>query len=193
AIYLSVLPGDFVLPGKPVAYLTQNSGEAPEPEQAAAVLRKACVIAKHRTFDEDPSFGLVVLSEIASRALSPAVNDPGTAVAIIRSHVSLLTLWHQARRHKASHTLYPHIYIPDRPETHLFDQAFDAICRDGAAMKEVIIALIEGLEALARVDALSYQRIAEQKTRLALTYAEQSLRISEELAAVKRAASWVKD
>ncbi|MDX1497655.1 MAG: DUF2254 family protein, partial [Salinisphaeraceae bacterium] len=59
AIYLSVLPGDFVLPGKPLAYLTNNSGEAPAPKQASAVFRKACVIAKHRTFDEDPAFGLV--------------------------------------------------------------------------------------------------------------------------------------
>jgi uncharacterized membrane protein len=28
-----------------------------------------------RYFEEDPRFGLITLSEIASRALSPAVND----------------------------------------------------------------------------------------------------------------------
>ena len=154
---------------------------------------QACVIAKHRTFDEDPAFGMVVLTEIASRALSPAVNDPGTAISIIRSHITLLTLWHQARRHHVKQTIYPHIHVPDRPESFMFDQAFDAICRDGAAMKEVILALLEGLEALARVDALSYQRIAEQKTRQALAYAEQGLRIPEELAEVKRAARWMKE
>jgi uncharacterized membrane protein len=39
-----------------------------------------------------PRFGLITLSEIASRALSPAVNDPGTAIQIISSHVRLFSL-----------------------------------------------------------------------------------------------------
>lgn len=193
-IYLSILPGDFVLPHRSIAYMhSEKETSTPEPERLQAILQKACVIAKHRTFDEDPAFGMVVLTEIASRALSPAVNDPGTAISIIRSHITLLTLWHQARRHHVKQTIYPHIHVPDRPESFMFDQAFDAICRDGAAMKEVILALLEGLEALARVDALSYQRIAEQKTRQALAYAEQGLRIPEELAEVKRAARWMKE
>jgi uncharacterized membrane protein len=38
-------------------------------------LRKAFVIGNMRYFHEDPRFGLITLSEIASRALSPAVND----------------------------------------------------------------------------------------------------------------------
>jgi uncharacterized membrane protein len=46
-----------------------------------------------RYFDEDPRFGLITLSEIASRALSPAVNDPGTAIQIISSYVRLFSLW----------------------------------------------------------------------------------------------------
>jgi uncharacterized membrane protein len=46
-----------------------------------------------RYFHEDPRFGLITLSEIASRALSPAVNDPGTAIQIISSHVRLFSLW----------------------------------------------------------------------------------------------------
>jgi uncharacterized membrane protein len=45
-----------------------------------------------RYFHEDPRFGLITLSEIASRALSPAVND-GTAIQIISSHVRLFSLW----------------------------------------------------------------------------------------------------
>jgi uncharacterized membrane protein len=39
------------------------------------------VIGDGRLYDDDPRFGLVVLSEIAGRALSPGVNDPGTAIA----------------------------------------------------------------------------------------------------------------
>lgn len=38
---------------------------------------------------EASRFGLIALSEIACRALSPAVNDPGTAIAIIGRFVRL--------------------------------------------------------------------------------------------------------
>jgi uncharacterized membrane protein len=56
-------------------------------------LREAFVIGNMRYFHEDPRFGLITLSEIASRAYIPAVNDPGTAIQIISSHVRLFSLW----------------------------------------------------------------------------------------------------
>jgi uncharacterized membrane protein len=48
---------------------------------------------KHAVLSWRSRFGLITLSEIASRALSPAVNDPGTAIQIISSHVRLFSLW----------------------------------------------------------------------------------------------------
>lgn len=38
---------------------------------------------RERTIDQDPTFALRVLVDIATRALSPAVNDPTTAVQTI--------------------------------------------------------------------------------------------------------------
>ncbi len=49
--------------------------------------------ATNRTFEDDPRFGLIVLSEIADKALSPGVNDPGTAIDVIGTLVRLFTLW----------------------------------------------------------------------------------------------------
>lgn len=43
-----------------------------------------------RTFDQDPSMALRVLADIALRALSPAVNDPATAVQALDEIDSLL-------------------------------------------------------------------------------------------------------
>ena len=43
-------------------------------------LRKAVRIGLGRTFEQDPKYSLHILSDIAARALSPAVNDPSTAV-----------------------------------------------------------------------------------------------------------------
>ena len=40
-------------------------------------------IGRERTIDQDPAFGLRIVVDIAIRALSPAVNDPTTAVQMI--------------------------------------------------------------------------------------------------------------
>src|SRR5215207_2816703 len=46
-------------------------------------LRRAVVLGDERTLDNDPAFAIRVLVDIAIRALSPAVNDPTTAVQSI--------------------------------------------------------------------------------------------------------------
>ena len=43
-----------------------------------------------RTFDQDPLFAFRLLADIAMRALSPAVNDPATAVQVLDTTESLL-------------------------------------------------------------------------------------------------------
>jgi uncharacterized membrane protein len=43
-------------------------------------LRRSLVVGDERTIDNDPAFALRVLVDIAIKALSPAVNDPTTAV-----------------------------------------------------------------------------------------------------------------
>ena len=44
------------------------------------VIRRAIIIGEERTFAQDPKYALRLLVDIAIRALSPAVNDPTTAV-----------------------------------------------------------------------------------------------------------------
>ena len=40
-------------------------------------------LGDERTFDQDPAFALRIMVDIADRALSPAVNDPTTAVQVL--------------------------------------------------------------------------------------------------------------
>lgn len=56
-----------------------------------AVLR-AVVTGPERSFDQDPLLAFRLLADIALRALSPAVNDPATAVEAIDSLEGLLSL-----------------------------------------------------------------------------------------------------
>jgi uncharacterized membrane protein len=57
--------------------VTVFHARAPIDESA---IRRAIVIGEERTFEQDPKYALRLLVDIAIRALSPAVNDPTTAV-----------------------------------------------------------------------------------------------------------------
>ncbi len=51
----------------------------PDPERVTGLV----ALGAERTIEQDPAFALRVLVDIAIRALSPAVNDPTTAVQVI--------------------------------------------------------------------------------------------------------------
>lgn len=53
-------------------------------------LRKAIRLGEERTFDQDPKYSLRILVDIAIKALSPAINDPTTAVQAIDQIEDLL-------------------------------------------------------------------------------------------------------
>jgi uncharacterized membrane protein len=55
------------------------------------------VVARQRTIDQDPAFGLRMLVDIAIRGLSPAVNDPTTAVQALDRIETLLLEIHRRR------------------------------------------------------------------------------------------------
>jgi uncharacterized membrane protein len=83
-ITLCVRPGEVITEGGRVA-LVHGAAEAP----AEAVL-PALRTGIERTFDQDPAMALRVLADIALRALSPAVNDPTTAVEALNGIDQLL-------------------------------------------------------------------------------------------------------
>ncbi len=75
--------GDTLQQGAPVADV--HGGEVAD----GAVLG-GLVTGPERTFDQDPLFAFRLLADIAMRALSPAVNDPATAVQVLDTIESLL-------------------------------------------------------------------------------------------------------
>jgi uncharacterized membrane protein len=75
--------GDTLRQGAPVADL--HGGEVAD----AAVLA-GLVTGPERTFGQDPLFAFRLLADIGLRALSPAVNDPATAVQVLDTTDSLL-------------------------------------------------------------------------------------------------------
>ena len=190
-IRLAVLPGTFVTPDRPLAYIRSPSGDMTDEERKK--LLEAFLIDKERTFEDDPRFALVVLSEIASRALSPAVNDPGTAIDVIGRLVRLFLLWGKPRqtddkKSDEGDTDYDRIEVPLLSVDDMFDDAFTPISRDGAAIVEVAIRLQKGFQALVSLENEPVRKAALKYAKLALKRAEQGLDTAEDIAAVRMAA-----
>ena len=85
AIEMTISVGDVVLESTPMLRVTGGTG--PIPEEA---LRSAIELGAERTFDQDPKYAIRLLVDIAIRALSPAVNDPTTAVQALNEIEDLL-------------------------------------------------------------------------------------------------------
>src|SRR3984885_450388 len=69
------------------ALLHVHDSGAPLPEDA---LRRAVHLERERTFEQDPKYPIRLLVDIAIKALSPAINDPTTAVQTIDQLEDLL-------------------------------------------------------------------------------------------------------
>jgi uncharacterized membrane protein len=73
--------GDFVAPGNTL-FRVYGGGTLP-----SDALRQSIAIGAERTMEQDPALAFRVIVDIASKGLSPAINDPTTAVlAIDRIH-----------------------------------------------------------------------------------------------------------
>lgn len=184
-ITIAALPGTFTYPDQPLAYL-RNRQSSSRIKIDSAEIENAFIIADDRAFDEDPRFGLVVLSEIASRALSPAVNDPGTAIDIIGSLVRIFTLWVQVDDEEINKKVeFDRIWIPALSLQDMFDDAFNGIARDGAGTIEVGLRLQKAFRGLAALDHEGIKAASADHAKMAVRYAEKALALQEEVGQIK--------
>lgn len=184
-VYLAVLPGAYVYSQRPLLWVDGLTESEPG-SQALDVFRDACVVGDQRNFEGDPRFGLVVLTEVASRALSPGVNDPGTAIDIIGRQVRLLAAWaERGEREDGGEPACPNVFVPPLELDDMFDDAFAPIARDGAAQVEVQLRLLKALLALAETGGPTFRQSALRHARIALKRSEEVLLLEEEKARLR--------
>lgn len=112
-------------------------GPRPLPERR---LRRGVVLGDERAIDDDPAFALRLLADVAIKALSPAVNDPTTAVQSLDRIEDLLR--YAASRHLAagsisdSHGKVRFVY-PTPTWEDLVELALDEIRAFGAGQYQV--------------------------------------------------------
>lgn len=180
SVHIRVLPGAFVEPTQPIAW---SFGIDEEDEGA---LRQAFVIGAQRTFERDPRFGITVMAEIASRALSPGINDQGTAVDVIGRGVRVLSNLY--RPTPPDEPTFARVFAPGLSVSDMLDDFFTPIARDGAAIVEVGTRLQQGLASLGRLGDAAVKIAANRHAELALKRAEAGLTLPEDLQRVRQAA-----
>ena len=77
--------GDMVTDGSEVLHVRGGKRTLPE-----AALRQGIALGFERTIEQDPKYALRLLVDVGIKALSPAINDPTTAVMALNEISDLL-------------------------------------------------------------------------------------------------------
>jgi len=125
----------------------------PPPDHAvpSTLIRAAVIVGPARTMQQDIDFGLRQLCDIAARALSPAVNDPTTAIEVVLRIGSILRplvlaeLPAQSHRDKAGRILLTPF---DLDHGEYIGHAFDQIRLYAADHPQVLVAIARTLRML---------------------------------------------
>lgn len=188
-ITVVALPGAFAVPDIPLCYFAVTGGEAAEDIQSR--LAAAFIIGDGRVFEDDPRFGLIALSEIAARALSPAVNDPGTAIDVIGTLLRLFSAYIEPlERSDGDDGQCALVQIPELSIHDMFDDAFTCIARDGAGAIEVQIRLQKAFASLAAMGDAQLRDAARRHSRQAFARARRVLSLPEDIEVLTGAAKW---
>lgn len=185
-LYMQVVPGSFVSLGEDIA-LMHITAAADALEEIQRRVLATVTIGTRRTFEHDPRFGLSVLSEIASRALSPAVNDPGTAIDVISRGVRIFSgLGAQSSKPNEPESLCKRVFMPGLQLEDMFADFFSPIARDGAGLVEVGIRLLKALGSLKRLNPEYFSEVAANHARLMVERAEHAKILDADLKQLRK-------
>lgn len=149
-MHLAVCPGDFVTRETVIAevWFPQELEEA-----AVSLIRRGVIVLNQRDMVQDAAFGIRQLADIALRAMSPAVNDPTTAVNCIQYLQAVFEhLAHRALPSAIHHVDDGSSVLVMRYRTfHEYLQALVEIGRVSTNNARVADALLAALQAVAQI------------------------------------------
>lgn len=151
-LHVVATPGVMVDPLRPLLHaMAEDNATRPNlDDELRGRLVSAFSIERHRSFDQDPRLGLIALGEIASRALSPAVNDPGTAIEVMNALLRVLLLLPAEEPDQDERAQRPAVHITRPVIGEMMEDAFRPLLRDGASMIEVMLRASGTLDAIHR-------------------------------------------
>lgn len=174
-------PGAFVRRGEAVARVSLAHCD----EKAVSEFRSGFTLGPSRSYDQDPRFGLIVLAEIAAKALSPAVNDPGTAIQVVGVGVRLLDIWlAPPSEEEIDPSPCSRVLAAPLAEADLLDDIFGPVARYGAGDVPATTRLLKALRSLS-VTPGPLQAPARRMARELMDRARCAMPIAADLARVR--------
>jgi uncharacterized membrane protein len=137
--------GQFLPAGVPLLHVTR--ADRMDPVRSAEVLG-AFDIGPTRTLQQDVEFGVIQIVDIALRAISPAVNDPSTAISCIDQLSRILIRW--LGRAPPESILFdpphvPRVFVPWINVDGMLDTAFEQIRHYAANDAAVSLRLLRAI------------------------------------------------
>lgn len=161
-VRLDFRPGDFVVDGDRKVLVHPCPGDT---ERARREIDRFIVSGQARTPTQDIEFAIRHLVEVAVRALSPGINDPFTAIAVIdRLRGGLSRLCGKELPPEVLRDRSGTVRLVRRATTFtgILDAAFNQIRQAGSAKPAILIHMLEAIGAVA-----THTRTEEQRTALA--------------------------
>lgn len=186
-VHIAVRPGDLIMPDTVVAYANLQPEHYAQLEQEENQLKvhelaHCFVLDSARTYAQDPGWGVIVLSEAAQRALSAAINDPGTAIRVMSSFLALFVDTQPSQEDIDKAPTHDRLSIQALDCGQWIEEGFMPIVRDGAALLEVNLVLQKVLSGIARnAPEAAMQASAQKVACLALERAEQTLAFDSDI------------
>jgi uncharacterized membrane protein len=137
--------GQFLPAGVPLLHVSREDRINPI---RATELLGAFDIGPTRTLQQDVEFGVVQIVDIALRAISPAVNDPSTAISCIDQISRVLIRW--LGRAPPASVLFdpphvPRVFVPWISVDGMLDTAFEQIRHYSASDAAVSLRLLRAI------------------------------------------------
>ncbi len=142
--------GDFAVESQPLASLA--GGEAHQAARDAAALDRVYAFGAERSVEQDAGFGIQQIVDVATRALSPGINDPSTA-GMCADHLGALLVRLARRRIPGRlRTAGGELRVIARGPTFetLTAVAFEPLARHARGKPEVLRSLLRAACALER-------------------------------------------
>lgn len=173
-------PGTYATPVRPLMMV-----EGVFDDDLSEAMMDCFVLGERRAYDSDPRFGFIVLGEIADKAMSASINDPGTVMVVIDTVTRLLLEWEDENKSGENDRV---LIAPLLPREVLVD-FYRPLARDGAHIIEVVSRMLKSLETVAACKP-TFREAARELARDAIARAEPAMTAQSDLAELRQVGAW---
>ncbi len=180
--------GEFVVEG--TTLISIADGQQP-PAEMIDELNSIYVVSRHRTVEQDASFGIRQIVDIALKALSPGINDTTTAIMCLH-YLTAIVVRLASREFPSRHRFHDdELRVITRSPSfgNLTGQAFDQIRQNASGNVMILVQMLDSLTVIAtQTKCQKRTRPLEQQAAQIMKLAEQTISSTADLARVKDAA-----